>query len=186
MSDLFIKREANMSHDGKIRWSLARWLHFIDRSKFIAILMNNPSNANDQIDDPTIKRCIHFAHLWGYDGLVVVNKYPYVTPYPNVCKKWADWDKPNNPDWAVRDILQKNLTVIENMGRNASLRLAAFGNIQNDEDWTNLCLEAFNQGGKLHCLGITKNGSPKHPMARGKHRIPDDQKPLLWLKQEVN
>ncbi len=28
--------------------------------------------------------------------------------------------------------------------------------------------------------GKTKSGAPTHPMARVKHRIPRDQKPILW------
>jgi protein gp37 len=34
--------------------------------------------------------------------------------------------------------------------------------------------------GEIHCLGETASGAPIHPMARGKHRVPDDRQPLLW------
>lgn len=30
------------------------------------------------------------------------------------------------------------------------------------------------------CLGKTLSGAPKHPLARGKHRVPSDFKPVPW------
>lgn len=35
-------------------------------------------------------------------------------------------------------------------------------------------------GVKLDCLGTTGSGAPKHPLARGKHRIPADFAPVAW------
>ena len=37
----------------------------------------------------------------------------------------------------------------------------------------------------LVCLGLTKDGYPKHPMARGAHRIPRDQQPILWKSAQA-
>ena len=36
----------------------------------------------------------------------------------------------------------------------------------------------------LSCLGTTLSGAPKHPLARGQHRIPDDQEPMQWWPSE--
>jgi hypothetical protein len=30
------------------------------------------------------------------------------------------------------------------------------------------------------CLGTTRNGSPKHPLARGRERVPDDAPLVPW------
>lgn len=35
-------------------------------------------------------------------------------------------------------------------------------------------------GIELHHLGTTQNGFPKHPRARGRHRISADQQPIAW------
>jgi hypothetical protein len=32
----------------------------------------------------------------------------------------------------------------------------------------------------LPLFGLPETCAPKHPMARGVHRVPDDQKPILW------
>ncbi len=32
----------------------------------------------------------------------------------------------------------------------------------------------------LYCLGTTSKRSPKHPLARGHHRVPRGQQPILW------
>lgn len=37
-------------------------------------------------------------------------------------------------------------------------------------------------GHDLYCFGTTKDGKPKHVLARGPHRVPRDQKPVLWRK----
>lgn len=40
-------------------------------------------------------------------------------------------------------------------------------------------LQSYHQG-QLLCLGTTADGSPKHPLARGRHRIPRDFAPVPW------
>ncbi|WP_281410851.1 hypothetical protein [Rhizobium binae] len=34
----------------------------------------------------------------------------------------------------------------------------------------------------LVCFGLTKYKFPKHPMARGQHRIPRDQQPMMFQR----
>ena len=47
----------------------------------------NPSTANEEIDDPTIRRVKSLAKNWGYGGVYMLNLFTYVTAYPEQLKK---------------------------------------------------------------------------------------------------
>lgn len=66
---------AEISKDGIYRYSLSReW----DKNKpKVMFLMLNPSKADSEIDDPTIRRCIGYAKDWGYGGILVGNLFAY-------------------------------------------------------------------------------------------------------------
>src|SRR5262245_24680981 len=82
-----IKKTASISACGAFRWTLARtW----GCGQQICWVMLNPSTADRRRDDPTIRRVIHFTHSWGYHGLTVVNLYPFRSPHPAQCRRWAD------------------------------------------------------------------------------------------------
>ncbi len=185
MQSLSLDRGANISSSGDLRWTLWReW----DRAKgTVAWLMLNPSTADAEQDDPTLRRCMHFTRRWDYGGLVVVNLYPFRSSSPAICREWADFDAPGRgPDWAARDDMQANLGVVESTARSSHLRVVAFGAGAWDDDWTERCLEAFGQPSdiatdeRLFCLGTSKHGAPMHPMARGRNRVADNQLPVVW------
>ena len=49
--------------------------------------MLNPSRADAEVNDPTITRCISFAHSWDYGRLEVVNLFAYRTSKPSLLKQ---------------------------------------------------------------------------------------------------
>lgn len=64
---------AGMSECGCYRYWLARcWDAELPK---LVWLMLNPSSADAETDDPTIRRCIGFARTWGYGGIGVVNLF---------------------------------------------------------------------------------------------------------------
>ena len=72
-------RTALFSPCGRFRYRLGRrW----GEGPTIAFVLLNPSTADDQRDDPTIRRCIGFARRLGFGGLEVVNLYAYVATDP--------------------------------------------------------------------------------------------------------
>jgi hypothetical protein len=150
--------------------------------------MLNPSTADHRQDDPTIRRIIHFTRSWGFDGLTVVNLYPYRSPHPSECRRWAHWEN-NGPDWYARNALQRNAAIVAEQAKIAAMVVAAWGATAWDGDWVDNIVEEIVSGKgpspTIYCLGVTESGTPKHPTARGKHRVSDDQRPVLWRASDL-
>jgi len=88
MTDLFMIREADICPTGLYRWWLLRvW---DDRLPLLIIVMLNPSTADAERDDPTVLALIHFAKLWGYGGLRIVNLFAWRASQPAEMLKAAD------------------------------------------------------------------------------------------------
>lgn len=176
-----MKRTAHLSRCGTYRYELTRsWAPEQGR---VCWIMLNPSTADAEQDDPTLRRCIHFTTAWGYGELVVVNLYPFRSPHPTDLWRWTQWEQ--RQDWPARDAqYYVNLPIVVARAKNAGLVAAAWGNGARDLAHVDHVLEKIQAGLEpwpdLHCLGTTSSGAPKHPMARGKHRVPDDQEPVLW------
>lgn len=175
MSDLLLKRSAALSPDGVYRYELRRvW----DESlPLLPVCMLNPSTANHEVDDPTVRTLMHFSRMWGYGGLIIVNLFALRTSRPSELRKAAKPMGEDNGGWVVATIAYAK--------SNGGKMLAAWGNdgeaVIGDYSPARASLFrdlAREHGIKLICLGHTESGAPKHPMARGKHFIPRDQQPL--------
>lgn len=166
----FILREALLSSCLTWRYELRRtW----DRTKpLLVVCMLNPSRADASIDDPTILTLIHFGKLWDYGGLLVVNLFAFRSSSPK--EMFAAGEKSIGPE------NEKQLGAAVSYAKaNGGKLLVAWGNDGNERArWFARWAQA--QGIELVCLGTTQSGAPKHPMARGKHRIPRDQQPIAW------
>src|SRR5574337_1252459 len=71
-----IERSAEISECGRYRWWLRRKLDDAN-NRVVCFVMLNPSTADAQVDDPTIRRCMQFARDWGFSTLSVRNLFPY-------------------------------------------------------------------------------------------------------------
>jgi hypothetical protein len=110
-----MKRDAVISKCGKYRYSLVReW----DESKGkVLFIMLNPSIADAEVDDPTIKRCISFSKNWGYGGLMVANLFAYITPYPKELFAYK-YPEGNNNRKYIEQMMRKCEIVICAWGKN--------------------------------------------------------------------
>lgn len=55
-------------------------------NKQVTFIMLNPSKADAQKDDPTIRACLQFAKSWKYTQLNVVNLFAFCTSQPSDLK----------------------------------------------------------------------------------------------------
>lgn len=141
-------------------------------------LLSNPSKASGAIDDPTALRVAAFSQRWGFRRSVIVNGSPLVATLPADNQRWLAGLKVDSQRPAVEAALRRNAAAVHCAARSAKLRVAAFGRAANPAlDHLVACLLDI---GALHCIGITETGLPKHPLARGRHRVPVDALPTTW------
>lgn len=172
-----VRKSASISECGQYRFTLRRWWR---EDSTVCWIMLNPSTADASVDDPTIRTIIDFTKRWGYGGLVVVNLFPFRTSSPRMCRAWADWES-GGPDWWVRDLIYfRNLPLILEQAEKADLVVAAWGAAEWAWGFADHVADEVSSIADIYCLGTTKDGSPKHPLARGSHRIDKDQEPILW------
>lgn len=143
----------------------------------LVVVMLNPSTADAEKDDPTLLALIHFAKLWGYGGLLIVNLRAYRTSKPR--ELFAAHDAGVNTIGA--DNHRYGGAALDYAAATSGRVLVAWGTGGSD-----LGLDAHVASRcrarqlEMICLGRNADTSPKHPMARGKHRIPRDQQPIIW------
>jgi hypothetical protein len=154
-------RTATLSDDGRYRYELRRiWGDHHDPAVFV---MLNPSIADADKDDPTIRRCIRFAQTWQYGSLLVVNLYALISTDPTGIA-----DRPDGIGGRrAEDFLRRAI-------RDAGVVVAAWGNHARPRRVEQVRQIAREEQRQIMCLGRTKTGAPIHPLARGKHRVSDD------------
>lgn len=180
--DLFgndvMQRDAIFSGDDRIEL-VRRW----GPGPTACVIGCNPSTANALQDDMTSRWWNAWFRLFGFGGYRAVNLYSFCTSSPTECRKRAEWWKTD--DWFARDALHNvNLPHVVEVAKAADQVFVCWGNIAWDFDWIEHVVDHIQTGEEpwpdLWCWGKTGSGAPIHPAARGKHRIPKDQKPVLW------
>jgi len=131
----------------------------------LLFVMLNPSTADANADDPTILRCMSFALAWGYDHLVVGNLFALRTPYP------ADlWEHQRN---GLDIVGPENDEYLNRLAARADRVVIAWGNDGIGERAEHV-LRLLRRRHDVYALGFTNSGQPKHPLARGRHRVPNN------------
>lgn len=146
-----LEGSAQISEDGKYRYTLSRtW----DNAKpILTWIMLNPSTADAEQDDPTIRRCINFSKAWGYGGIVVVNLFAFRATDPKkLPSSYEDAIGIENDGVISINTLARDIVCA--WGSNGSLHGRAY----------KVTKHLIASGKTLHCLGFTKDGSPKHPL----------------------
>lgn len=178
MTDLLVRRSAVMyGPNDKYRLSISRtWDDALPRLLWAGV---NPSTADADDEDNTTHRWNHFARAWGFGGWDAVNMYPFRTPRPSECKRWYR----ESILMDLIDAMERNNAAVRHLVGIAAMVVPCWGNSPWDLNWTMQFAEMLcdhSKDGNLYCLGTNGDGSPRHPMARGRNRVPDDQRPILW------
>lgn len=80
---------ADISACGAYRYRLDRLGALLGRGA-VNFVMLNPSTADAEQDDPTIRRCLGYAFRWGFARLIVTNLYALRSTDPR-----ALWEHPD-------------------------------------------------------------------------------------------
>lgn len=140
---------------GRYRYSLWRiWDQTLPSCTWI---MLNPSTADAEMDDPTIRRCMAFAKSWGCGGIYVVNLFAFRATDPQALKSaTGDICGPDNEHW-VREAISaaKGGPIVAAWGTHGRFR---------DEDQRMMYFLRMELDVQVQCLGRTKDGHPRHPL----------------------
>ena len=109
----------------------------------------NPSTADEEQDDPTIRRCMSFSRDWGYGTLLMANLFAFRATDPAKLRLQDDPVGPENDYWIEREY------------ERAQTRIAAWGT---KGSYQNRDVAIRKLLPDLFCLGLTNGGYPKHPL----------------------
>jgi len=147
--DLFgASKNAVISPCGRYRYRLSR--SWEPQRLPLVWIMLNPSTADAEIDDPTIRRCIAFSKREGAGGLEVLNLFALRATNPSALRSADDPIGPDNDQW-IREVLHPHSRCVCAWGAFPAWdRVAAVMDLA--------------RGINFLCLGRTAAGHPKHPL----------------------
>lgn len=159
--NLFEDNGAEFSDDLQHRYRLWRiW----DKSQPLVMFIGlNPSKADSNKDDPTIRRVKRFARDNGFGGFYMCNLFTYISTDPDNLKGFIYCT--NNADL----ILLRTATMCDAI-------VFAWGGFKIAEERSRRVKEFFPEA---FCLGRNSNGFPSHPLY-----LPADQPLIKFLPQE--
>ena len=145
------KSHAIFSDCRKYRYVL--WRTWDSSKEYVLFIGLNPSTADELTDDHTITRCISFAKDWNFGALCMVNLFAFRATKPKDMKKASDPVGQDNDYWITNTALRSGQVV------------AAWGA---DGSFKGRDKRVRELLGGMYCLGLTKDGHPKHPLYQKK------------------
>lgn len=146
----------------KYRYSLTRvWG---EGAKRVLFVMLNPSTATEMQNDPTVERCERRARALGFGAFRVTNIFAWRDTDPRNMRAASDPTGPEN-DNAILDGVAWADTIVAAWGTHGA-------HLSRGQEVSQLLQRT---GRELQCLGLTKDGHPKHPLY-----ISYTQQPVTW------
>lgn len=153
-----MRKFAELSASSQYRYLLGRvWDE--ENPKRMIFLMLNPSTADAEVDDPTIRRCIGFAKREGMGGITVLNLFAYRTKDPKVLAEKFFPVGPANDRWIC--------STLHSMAP-GSVFVCGWGAHGEHPTVSARVAEILNllarHGVDAQCLGTTQGHHPRHPL----------------------
>ena len=146
----------------------------------VMFLLLNPSTATEVVTDPTVARCVKRARRMGFGGIEVCNLYAFRSTDPKALYEIDDPVGPDNvreikaaaaacsviilgwgkPGFAVSNINRDTFSV--GWGRDEDNPDAIYSYSTEVIGWA--ASHCRHSDKELLCLGVNKDGSPKHPL----------------------
>lgn len=146
-----VESDAVISDCGQYRYLLRRnWDDTKPRALFV---MLNPSTADAEQDDATIRSCIRLCKSWNYGSFEVVNLYGIRATNPKTLPSFNDPVGPKNDRIAAAAIGRCDTPICAwGADKMAKRRARKFWNL----------IRTYRPA--AFCLGKTKGGAPRHPL----------------------
>lgn len=155
---------------GTYRYTLER--HFTDgvEGRTVVFVMLNPSTADEQKNDPTVRRCVGFAHNWRASKLVVVNLFALRSTDPRGLERahesGVDPVGPDNNE-AIVGVAREASTVVCAWGRHGAFLERGY----------RVRKMLRSVGVELNFLKLTEDGVPYHPLYLPARLVPQRWEP---------
>lgn len=146
------KMKAGAVFDPTHTYRYLLWREWNPTQPRVVFVMLNPSTADAEINDATIRCCIRFAQSWGYGALEVVNLFALIATHPQQLKQAS-----------IDPIGQECDRYLLEAADRAEQLIVAWGNwgSLHARDRSVLNLLTSHQ---IYCVGRNRSGQPRHPL----------------------
>ncbi|MBP5510689.1 MAG: DUF1643 domain-containing protein [Kiritimatiellae bacterium] len=152
------------SPDRVYRYTLLHsWKFFNEPDRVVCWIALNPSTADENQLDPTLRRIRGYSRDWGYNGFMMLNAFAFRATDPREMAAASDPVGPENDRYLLDETARTDLVVCA-WGTHAAL---------NGRQEAILRLLADRP---LHYLRLTKDGFPSHPLY-----LPANLRPVRWF-----
>lgn len=162
---------AIFSVDRLYRYVLRRaFVPFDQEDDKVVFIMLNPSTADEQIADPTVRRCMTYARDWGYTRMRVLNLFALRSTDPKLLYKSLDPIGRDNDFHTFH-------TISATMRGNKPLVVCAWGEHGKYLDRDKRVLAILREREiEPQCLRVNASGQPAHPLY-----LPKDLTPIPYV-----
>lgn len=155
-----MQKGAIFSSDENKIYRYQLWRIWDESKPLVAFIGLNPSTADANEEDPTLKRCIRFAESWGYGGVYMINLFALKSPKPDALYE------------GTLDIIgEENNQHIQNVLGKVEKVICAWGNHGILRNRHKEVLKMIAKA-KPHYLKLNMSGQPAHPLYLPQHLSP--------------